>query len=478
MVAVLHRDYQIKALRAFIQKDAALVPPNMIIEGHTCTGKTHVLTQFFQIHPDIITSWVRPIELVSWKPVLQAVARSVQNSLRATYPGVQSEEFDPLDVEEAYLLVKFLTNLFEEYSSLSEDRTLFVIFDGLDSLEDLDAMLLLKFLKLYELLPETSRIKLKFIYVVQNSAFVSRYASYGIPSIVFPIYNIDEVTDIIIANRAPELWESSCLHDQLQSQNIVNCTTEQLYSLVVNFLQLIIQSFGSYTGNNISSLNDFIDFKWEDYVKAITPQNVFEPVQLYRCTSKLFTNTDDTLSTEDENIHNNTNDAGQQDSNSATQTYELSNIAKYLLISAYICSYMEPKYDPSVFSKKTHLRSGRSAYGRRKKKETNPRYIQPSLFVIERLLAIFQSIYPVETNSESGSLASLKEDHLMRSNVEVFQNISELYDLKLLGTTMTKNIDYLSFKLKWKVNVPWETINEIASSVNFELGQYFSSIHE
>lgn len=66
----------------------------------------------------------------------------------------------------------------------------------------------------------------------------------------------------------------------------------------------------------------------------------------------------------------------------------------------------------------------------------------------------------------------------MKANIEVFQNLSELHTLKLIATTMNKNIDYLSPKVRWKVNVPWEIIKEISESVHFNVSDYFSDIHE
>lgn len=161
--------------------------------------------------------------------------------------------------------------------------------------------------------------------------------------------------------------------------------------------------------------------------------------------------------------------------NESSQTYELSLISKYLLIAAYICSYLEPRYDSNVFSKRSYLKAGRTSYGRRKKMETNPRYLQPSLFHIERLLAVFQAIFPMERIAKSGSLASLREEPLIKANVEVFQNLAELHTLRMVSTTVSKNIDFLSHKMKWKVNVPWEIVNEVAKSVKFDIGQYFGA---
>ena len=93
-------------------------------------------------------------------------------------------------------------------------------------------------------------------------------------------------------------------------------------------------------------------------------------------------------------------------------------------------------------------------------------------------MAIFQAIFPIQGKAESGSLSALREESLMKANIEVFQNLSELHTLKLIATTMNKNIDYLSPKVRWKVNVPWEIIKEISESVHFNISDYFSDIHE
>lgn len=463
---VLFRDYQLKTLASFVHVDPTITPPNLIIQGHSSSGKTYTLQKFFQANQSLVCAWLEPIELVTWKPFMQAVIRNIKNKLKLLFPEIGAHEYDPLDVEEPFLLVKVLHNLFSEYSSLENDVNFFLICDGFDRLQDLDAALFLKFMKLHELLPMNSKIHLKFIYTIQEMSFVERYSSHCLPVIIFPSYTIEEVTEILIYTRCEELIMSGSLRKRVLSEGIEECTDEEFTSVAINFIQLIVQAFHSYTGNNISALNDLIDFKWDAYVAEIKKQTIFDPLGLYRSASKLFLTTGDTFNAEElDNV---------EAANHLAQTYELSSISKYLLLSAYICSYLEPRYDSSVFSKKSHVKSGRSSYGRRKKMETNPRYLQPSLFPVERLLATFQAIFPVERKARSGSLALLREETLVRANVEVFQNLAELHSLKLISTTVSKNIDFLNYKVKWKVNVPWEIVSEVAKSVNFDVGQYFS----
>lgn len=449
-----------------MHKDPDITSPNLIIQGNSSSGKTYTLKKFFEANPLLVNAWLEPIELVSWKPFMQAVVRSIQHKLRTLFPEVKYQEFDSLEVEEPFLLVKALDHIFSQYSSLPNGISFFLICDGFDRLQDLDAALFHKFIKFHELISPDTKIHLKLIYTIREMAFVEKYSSYCLPTIIFPSYNIEEVTDILVFTRAEDLIMSCALREKVIKEGIEECTDEEFLNVAVNYIKLIVQSFHSYTGNNIVALNDFIDFKWGAYAKEITKENIFDPLALYRSTMKIFLATGDTFADEQDVV---------ESFNESSQTYELSLISKYLLIAAYICSYLEPRYDSNVFSKRSYLKAGRTSYGRRKKMETNPRYLQPSLFHIERLLAVFQAIFPMERIAKSGSLASLREEPLIKANVEVFQNLAELHTLRMVSTTVSKNIDFLSHKMKWKVNVPWEIVNEVAKSVKFDIGQYFGA---
>ncbi|CCE62106.1 hypothetical protein TPHA_0B04370 [Tetrapisispora phaffii CBS 4417] len=470
---VFHRDYQISALSSFIQNDPDLTPPNLIIQGASSTGKTFVLEKFFNRF-EYINGWLRPIELVSWKPLLQAVARTIQQKLRILLPKADIEEFDYLEVEGPHQLQKFLEKIFMEYSKHTDKvNNIFLIIDGLDSLQDLDASIFLKMLALHELLPPQSKFYLKIIYTVKESSFLERYATNLIPTIIFSRYTLKQVSDILEKIKIKELVNSDCYLNVLKGNAITNISESQSNNLALNFIRLIIQAFQPYTGNDISVLSEMMDSKWEEYVSYITKENIFSPINLYRSSIKIFLHTNESLTDELEE------EKKDEFTSTIATSYELSTISKYLLISAYFGSYLHFRYDGSNFSRKSHLRTGRNAYGRRKKMDVNPRYLNPSLFTLERLLAIFQSIYPTENNSiENGTLETLRWRRPTSANIEVFQNLAELHTLKLISTTSNKNIDFLAHKLKWKVNVTWETIKDISDSVGFEIGEYFSNIHD
>lgn len=489
------RQYQVQTLSSFISTDHKQSVPNLFLQGYEATGKSYVIQKFFHNNPDLLSVTLRPQESVTWKLLIQSLVRSLQFKFYDLFPKEisQLKQLDPLSVEEPYHLISFLTKMFNILSNYS--KQVFIIFDGLDNLQDIDATLLLKFLKLNELLShQITNFHLKMIYLIRDANFMARYSTFNIPTIVFPRYTYDEILELLIIMRFEDMYSDLLEH---LSNHSMTSNEDNNYSIVINFITLIMQAFHMYTGNNLNSINDLLDLKWEIYLNNIDETNYMDPISIYKKSIHLFVATNDTFTADDDkedddddndeeqeqadsgNVeHENTNKTGISKVQSSGQNYELSSMAKYLLIAAYFCSYIEPKYDTSIFSRKASIKSGRSSYGRRKKMESNPRHLQPAVFFLERLLAIFQAIYPMETTAVSGSLQSLLGDRLIRANIEVFQNLSELQSLKLICTTSIRTADFLSSKSKWKVNIPWEIITEIAESVNFDMTQYFSGVSD
>ncbi|SCU95832.1 LAFA_0G02564g1_1 [Lachancea sp. 'fantastica'] len=466
--SVLFRQYQLDCLSALINETPEICPPNVIIQGHQSSGKTFTVRKFFEANPHICNCWLNTVELVTWKPLLQHVARSVSSTLRSLFPQINYDYQDALEAEDFYFLLRVLETELSHFKELKQPMSLYVVLDGFDQLKELDLELLPKFLKLHEQLPRNLKIQLKFIYIVRDVAFLNKYSTYHIPTIVFPRYKHEEVAEILLCNKTKEYMESKNLLLQ-----VVKCgldPEDSIFERIAdNYIKMIIQAFHSYTGNDIVALNDIMDSKWDSYVQSITKDNIYEPLSLYRSNIEIYTSTGDTF-TESEAT-------GSFDETKKEATaYELSAISKYLLLAAYLCSYLEPRYDSKIFSKKSHLRAGRSSYGRRNKMETNPRYLQPSLFPLERLFSIFQAIFPVKDGAHAKS-GIFYQTELMRANVEVYENLAELNSLKLITTASSKGVDYLSYKIKWKINVPWEIITEISSSVSFDIAEYFTGLH-
>ncbi|AET37356.1 origin recognition complex subunit 5 Ecym_1100 [Eremothecium cymbalariae DBVPG len=507
---VIHRDYQLSLLSCFVHDDPSLSPPNLIIHGCKFSGKTHTVGQWFKIQPEILCCSINAVQMVTGKPFAQHVAVQISKLLKETFPGVAKKDFDPLSAEDFSLLAKFLHNIFCQYEELERSHSLFVILDNFDKIDELDVELLPKFLKLYELLPRSFKLQIKFIYIIQETSFLNQYPTYNIPTILFPRYTQEQTSEIVHLARDSELSGYPPLLSKIASYGENNTlVNRRCFEISHNFVNLIIQAFHSYSGNNPVLLMELADCKWESYVDSITEANYKDSLALYRLNVELFRNTGDTFldqeDDEDEDVSNgggddidDENDTNVTETNGSydnenrtvqssvipsnkpqtkTTAYGLSAMSKYLLIAAYLTSYLNPRFDSKVFSKKSHLRAGRSSYGRRNKMATNPRYLQPSLFSLERMLAIFQSIYPAQISKELHPDFIQKDTH-MRANVEVYENLAELNSLKLITSAINKSVDYLHEKIKWKVNIPWEIIIEVARTVDFDIAEYFSDIHD
>ncbi|AMD19556.1 HCL595Wp [Eremothecium sinecaudum] len=491
LTRTLHRNYQVELLNAFTNNDPDLSPPNIIVHGFRSTGKTTTLKEYFNSRHELLSCWVNAVEMVTGKPFAQHVAVQVSRILKDKFPGIAAKEYDPLSAEDFSLLAKFLYNTFAQYQNLDKRYGIYVILDEFDKIDELDIELLPKFLKLHELIPNIFKLEIRFIHVISGSSFLGYYCNYNIPTIVFPIYNQDETSDIVHHVKGKELGSCPQLSSKIEQFESPVHSQRLCNEIAKNFITLIIQAFHSYTGNDPAILIEMIEGKWDSYVDSITEQNYKDPPALYKANLELFKNTGDTLIGNDDdneiedygNENLNKTDQNGSTSKSITKSqftnnaYEISTMSKYLLIAAYLTSYLNPRFDSKVFSKKSHLRAGRSSYGRRHKMDTNPRYLQPSLFSLERLLAIFQSIYPVHISKELHSDFIQKDTH-MRANVEVYENLSELNSLKLITSAINKSVDYLHEKVKWKVNVSWEIITEISRTVDFDIAEYFSDIHE
>lgn len=465
---IKYRDFQLDLLDAFVHDDPGITPPNLILLGGKSSGKTYIINEYFNTHSKLIHCILDAAQMVTWKPFVQHVAISITEVLKYKFPFIKISEYDPLQAEDFSLLIKYLYNLFLKYGNLDKRQSLFIILDNFDRIDELDIGLLPKFLKLHEMLPDTLQLSIKFIFLIRSSSFMDIYSTYSIPTIVFPRYTQSEVSDIIMQGKVLELAKDKILVEKINQLEIKD-VEKICIGISSNFANLILQSFQSYTGNDIEVLSDFMELKWPFYLESISKGNYHDTIGLYKSNLNLFKSTGDTFIDDENDVEENKEITGT--------TYELSFMSKYLLIASYLCSYLDQRFDSKVFSKKSHLRSGRSSYGRRSKMETNPRYLQPSLFPLERMLAIFQSIYPTNTSTEDQS-KYFEKDNVMRANVEVYENIAELNSLKLITSAISKNVDYLHERMKWKVNVPWEIITEVSSSIDFDIAEYFSNIHE
>lgn len=468
---VRYRDDQLKLLLTFINGKADISPPVLFIEGARGTGKTYTLEKYFEANSELLSCFIQIRSMISWKPLCMYIGSKVQKLLQDRFPAVKFGSDDLVDTSNVSLLCSYLQKLFTQLDHLQSDVNLFLVLDGFNDLNEIDLELLPKFLSIHQVLPPTIKIKLRLIVSMNQSSFLAKYSTYSIPTVVFERYRNSELEEIL--KMAPGFWEDTLIQNKLESLG-QHSVAELSKELFCHFVHFIHEAFSNYSGNNPVVLLEIMDYKWTDFVDSLTANNIKSTIQLYKSNFELFTKTSDSFSGQYRPLE------GVMESSTNTSssgTYELSLMAKFLLIAAYLASYLNNRYDAKVFSKKSHLRGGRSSYGRRNKMAHNPRHLQPSFFPLERMLAIFQSIYPVEISKEICPDFNQRDVH-MRANVEVYQNVMELKSLNLITITVSNPVNYLYERLKWRVNVPWEIIVEISNNVNFDIAEYFSDIEE
>lgn len=112
--------------------------------------------------------------------------------------------------------------------------------------------------------------------------------------------------------------------------------------------------------------------------------------------------------------------------------------------------------------KKRRKKGGGTAAGGRpsnKYRKIERKLLGPQAFVLERLLAIFHAILP----------------HPVASTVDVMTQIATLASLRLLIRTSSAAAgDVLDAQAKWRVNVGWDYVQNVARSVRFDVENYLA----
>ena len=148
---------------------------------------------------------------------------------------------------------------------------------------------------------------------------------------------------------------------------------------------------------------------------------------------------------------------------SPTEPHNLPYYTKYLLSAAYLASYNPARQDLTFFTKasekKRRKRGGGTAVSHfrpSKHRKIQRRMLGPQAFVLERLLAIFHAILP----------------HIATSgNADIMTQVATLANLRLLTRTAGGG-DVLEAGTRWRVNVGWEYIRDLAQSLRFDIENY------
>ncbi len=143
---------------------------------------------------------------------------------------------------------------------------------------------------------------------------------------------------------------------------------------------------------------------------------------------------------------------------------QLPKLMKFLLISSYIATHNPTKYDKKLFEYNTNVKHRKTKFTAQKFQQTEENQRAAALktqsFDLNRLMAIFFAI-STEMNLNSN----------MNLNM-LFSNVRSLKSLHYLQQTSSA---YTSVdEPKFKCLLDFETINQISSSVQFNIKQYLA----
>jgi origin recognition complex subunit 5 len=119
---------------------------------------------------------------------------------------------------------------------------------------------------------------------------------------------------------------------------------------------------------------------------------------------------------------------------------------KYLLISSFLASYNPAKLDRRYFTKLSETKAKNTKIGKKSKKKLSPLLLGPSVFPLERLVAIYSAI------SSSPNI-----------DVILWNQVSSL---KELGFVRGQSWE------KLKCNLEYRVVERVAHGIGFKLDHY------
>lgn len=414
------RSRQVKLLNGYLSTSSLCNPSAIVVHGPPATGKSYTIRHFLEKSP-IKYSWVSCEQYITPRILLQKALTKICDET-GFHPEYEKESLD-LSVENFTVFGSTLEQLFRENNY--QDPHILVL-DRIDrSFED-PSDLLTCFSRIHEL---CGLYNLTTIFII-NSLEPRALVAISVPHVWFPRYTKEEAIKILAGK----------FHSEVKP-------VDGMTSLVVPFLSLVCDSLGSYTGTDLRLLRQAALRLWPVFIKPIENGQLKsnQVVPLLRASETYFASE---FAIEDRLVN--------QDQTSGTPSEVSEDLpiqSKYLLCAAYLASYNPPQFDIRFFSKAKEARAKRRDTSRRKALKINPRSLAAPAFDLERMMAIFHSIYDHEQYS---------------TNIDIGVQIASLTTLKLIVRTA----DPLDSRTKWKINVGWTLIEKLAEEIGLELAEY------
>ncbi|GMG39897.1 unnamed protein product [Ambrosiozyma monospora] len=515
---VRYRDQQQDLLKAYITTQPECLEPAVIIEGANSTGKSYTLQRYlWTIRNDVLTFTIDCNSCVSKKELLQRILRYLANIYR-----IEMNESITSVINKCIGLSSFTESLkqiiqlnknqntpkrkpkpkkrgrkrkrqaedededMDEHMVDTDDQVsskpIVIVLDSLDRVPINNDIGNICFA--LSRLHEQDRLfdNFSFVSIVTRSDILDLSTS-GIPTITFTPYTPDQVISIISDSILQKKWI------QLQA-NGTHMKESTMKTFIKTYVKLIYETYYSYFGTDIKLIMPVLQKLWPLFHnplleakstsgKKIDALSVFMKLKPYLTEISLVDQLDnsqsDIVKVIEQKMAESNNQKTLQNTTTTTtnssiaredldHVNQLSTRTKYLIIAAYIASVNDPKFDMHFFTKHkdTRVKNRYKSANRRTKvvgsMAANSRFYCPQAFTLERLLAILSSI--------SDSHDGVK----LISDVELMSEVATLTTLKTLVRSRAN--DSIGGHAKWKCNVRWSIVKQLADEVGFEITNY------
>lgn len=467
------RDDEIDLLNGFITEDARSSIPCLMVHGYKSVGKTLTVTKFLE-KLGVTTSVVSSDENLTNKLLFENCMKSIQrdSGYKSTlrYHYVKSNLSHSTDT-----FSNFALNLQRFLQVTGYKKHHVLVLDRVDQNED-PFTLINSFVKLHDCYD----VKNFSIIMISNNELPSQTITNSVPHIYFRPYSEPEIISIFQKNQF-------CFFDDEKSNN--NGIGKQFWD---TYVQVIVELFFDYTGSDLYSLINLCSKNWYKFTKTIKNErtDIKGFIKIYRENKDMFQ--DDTLL--NSRIVNCQCEHPEKHG-TALSLDDMTHLSKFILLGAYLASYIDPKSDPNLFTsvKSSHHKMAKKKLSEITKKDLDVKLLQPSYFDLERLFAIVLTIYRNDSKSfqdqskdplaETNHLFELDElefsekqqemdEFTLAGNIDLYSQLAALLGQGYLYRQTTRDI--LQPKTRWRCDIGWDVAQAIAKDVDFPLENYLN----
>ncbi|KAL9101110.1 MAG: hypothetical protein Q9163_003604, partial [Psora crenata] len=404
------------------------------VHGVEATGKSLTIDAVLKAI-DTPSATIRVKECITTRHLLERTISSVKEALE--------RKVETRGLPQTEGRCESISAFVAELQRLLEGIGRFVlVFDNIDRQREAAPTLLPALARLGEIIPKLSVI------LVMSTAGAHPLHRAGVPYLHFPPYTRDETLSILSKSPMPLI---------MPEEAPWRYKDEDTAWLWQRFLAAAWDSFGQAAARDIVSFRRVCEKLWPPFIRPVQDGH-YGPREF----SKLLVKNKALLQGEAALADTILTPSAE----AATATHSLPYIPTHLLIAAYLASYNPAKHDITLFSKsslsKRRKRGGGTAltpHRASKHRKMSRRLLGPQAFLLERFFAIFHAI--VEGAVKGGG-------------ADVMCQFATLVGLRLVlraGAGAGAG-DILEGGGKWKVNVGYDFVRDMARRVRFDIDDY------